>query len=303
MSSFSVNDIKQLRQATGAGMMDCKNALAENSGDMEASIDWLRKKGLLKAAKKSQRVAAEGLVGVAVIDNEGCLVEINSETDFVARNEKFQELVKHVTLIGITCKGNKEAILKSQYADQSITVEEKITELISVIGENITLRRSVYMHTQEGVLASYLHNAIAEGIGRIGILCALKGDNKEACETQAKSLAMHIAAAQPLAMRKEDIADDIIQKEKAIYMEQAQNSGKPEHVIEKLIEGQLRKFYEQSVLPLQVHVVDGKKTVEHVLKESGNLVIEGFERFFLGEGIEKDETSFSDEVNAMASGN
>jgi len=307
MSTISASMVKELREQTGAGMMDCKAALAEANGDMEAAVDWLRKKGLSKAAKKSGRVAAEGLVAVAGAGKEGAVVEVNSETDFVARNELFQEMVGEIAKVAIGVKGDDEALKAASYPGKSINVVEHIQEMVGTIGENMTFRRSAYLAVENGVVANYVHNKVVEGAGKIGVLVALESEGDAAkLEALGRQIAMHIAAFAPLALTVDDLDPAAVEKERQIYKDQAKDSGKPDNIIEKMVEGRLRKeFFQQAVLLQQGYAMDPKKTVEQVVKEAAGdvgapVAIKGFERMMLGEGIEKEESDFAAEVAAAA---
>jgi elongation factor Ts len=301
--------VKELRTSTGAGMMDCKQALTENNGDMQAAIDWLRTKGLSKAAKKSDRVAAEGLVGVTASGTSGAVVEVNSETDFVARNEQFQELVSQIAGLSTDTGGDVEKLLAANYPTGGGTVDDVLKETIATIGENMTVRRAATISVGEGVVSDYVHNAVAghKTLGKIGVLVALESSaDTEKLSAFGRQLAMHIAAAAPLAMSIDELDSDAIEKERAIYLEQAKESGKPQEIIEKMVEGRLRKeFFQQVVLPQQTFVIDGKATVEQAVKNAEKdlgapVKIAGFVRFALGEGIEKKEDDFAAEVAAAA---
>ncbi len=303
MAEITATIVKELREKTGAGMMDCKKALAETKGDFEAAVDWLRKKGISGAAKKAGRVAAEGLVGIASKgENAAALVEINSETDFVSKNEKFQQLVKTVANSALVAKGNLEA-LKVQSANGK-KVEELVVDGIATIGENLTLRRTAFLEVGTGVVATYLHNAIAEGMGKIAVLVALESTgDKNKLQNLGKQIAMHIAAARPESLNTESLDQSLVQREREIFADQARASGKPENIIEKMIEGRIRKFYEEVVLLEQLFVIDGKtkvrEAVENAAKEIGAPVkVTGFVRFALGEGVQKEEKNFADEVAA-----
>lgn len=307
MTTITASMVKDLREKTGVGMMDCKKALNENDGDIEAAIDWLRAKGLSKAAKKSDRVAAEGLVGVTASGGQGAAVEVNAETDFVARNDQFQDMVAKITSLAGDAGGDTAKLLAATYPGKSETVEAVITESIATIGENMTLRRAAVVEVGEGVVADYVHNKVADGLGKIGVLVGLESAG-DAGKLQAfgRQLAMHVAAAAPLALTADELDQDVIEKERAIYVEQAQASGKPQEIIEKMVEGRLRKeYFQQVVMMQQTFVVDGKATVEQSLKafekELGSSVkITKFVRFALGEGIEKKEDDFAAEVAAAA---
>lgn len=314
MADVSATLVKDLREKTGAGMMDCKKALTETSGDIEAAIDWLRAKGLSKAAKKADRAAAEGVVAAALAGAKGAVIELNSETDFVARNEQFQTAAAGFAKIALDAKDH-DALLAAPSPDGEGSVSDLITRLIATIGENITLRRSAVLSVNEGVVVSYIHNAVKEGMGRIGVLVALEsGGAKPALEEIGKKVAMHIAAANPLALSEGEIPADRVEREKAILVEQVRQDpkaeGKPESVIEKMLEGRLRKFFEESVLLKQVfvHAPDGKQTVEAAVKEAAKaagapITVKAFVRFAVGEGVEKKTDDFAAEVAAMTKPN
>jgi elongation factor Ts len=296
--------VKDLRDKTGAGMMDCKAALNETAGDMEAAVDWLRKKGLSKAAKKAGRVAAEGLIGVAVRDDAGALVEVNSETDFVARNDQFKDFVKTAANLALEEAGDLDRLLAKPVGEA--TVQATLTELIAKIGENMSVRRTAALAVSPGVVASYVHNPASPELGKIGVLVALKSTaDKAKLQALGKQLAMHIAAAAPLALTAEHLPKEVVERERAIQADIARQSGKPENVIEKMMEGRMRKFYEESVLLSQVFVIDGETPVSKVLEKASKdfgapVAIDGFIRFQVGEGIEKVESDFADEVSKMA---
>ena len=310
MSTITASMVKDLREKTGAGMMDCKQALSESNGDVEAAVDWLRAKGLSKAAKKSDRVAAEGLVGVAASANKGAVVEVNAETDFVARNDQFQDMVRNITSLVSEVGDDVAKIQAAPYPGKSATVEEQIKESIATIGENMTLRRAALLEVGDGVVAPYVHNKIADDLGKIGVLVALESTgDKEKLMAFGRQLAMHIAAAAPLALTPDELDAETIQTERAIYLEQAQASGKPQEIIEKMVEGRLRKeYFQQVVLLQQTFVIDGKASVEQAIKEAEKEVgapikVTRFERYALGEGIEKKEDDFAAEVAAAAGTN
>lgn len=296
--------IKALREKTGAGMMDCKKALVETNSNFDEAVDWLRKKGFAAAAKKASRVAADGLIGVMSDNQSATMVEVNSETDFVARNEKFQDFVQKVTNAALNHHCQDVEALKNVSMEQE-TVASVLTDLIAVIGENITLRRIVNMKTSQGVVASYIHSMAAPHVGKIGVLVNLNSDgNTDKLAEFGKKLAMHIAASNPQYLRISDIPSSVIEHEKTILLEQIKDSNRPQNVIEKMIEGRIRKFYEEVVLEEQVYVMDGKKKVSEVLndfaKEIGHEVkIQEFSKFVLGEGIEKEESDFRAEVESM----
>jgi elongation factor Ts len=297
--------VKALRDKTGAGMMDCKAALKETNGDMEAAIDWLRKKGLSKAAKKADRVAAEGLIGIAVGGDSGALIEVNAETDFVARNDQFKEFVKNAAEIALKEAGDVEKLL-AKPMNGGASVKDTLTHMVATIGENMSVRRAVALSVNPGVVAAYVHNASSPELGKIGVLVALKSTaDKAKLSALGKQLAMHVAAAAPLALTPEHLPKDVVERERAIQADIARQSGKPENVIEKMMEGRMRKFYEESVLMSQTFVIDGEtqigKVVEKASKDLGTPVtIDGFVRFQVGEGIEKIESDFADEVSKMA---
>jgi len=299
--------VKDLRDKTGAGMMDCKGALAETKGDIEAAIDLLRKKGLAKAAKKGGRIAADGLVGLAIAPGKGAIVEVNSETDFVARGDGFQAFVRTVSELALKADGNLDRLLTASFPGGGTTAEA-LTNLIAKLGENMSIRRSSGISVSPGVVASYVHNATGPDLGKIGVLVALESA-ADATKLMAlgKQLAMHIAAASPLALSVADVPADVAARERAIFAEQARESGKPENVIEKMVEGRMRKFYEEQVLLSQTFVIDMEtqvgKVLENASKELGAKVqIKSFLRFQVGEGIDKPVTDFAAEVKATAAG-
>ena len=308
MAEITAQLVKDLREKTGAGMMDCKKALSETNGDTEAAIDWLRKKGLAAAAKKSGRVAAEGLVGVATASNAGAAIEINAETDFVARNVIFQDFVDTAAKIALEVKGDVEALKGKPHPGESRTVSEQLTHLIATIGENMAIRRAAALAVDNGVVASYIHTAIRPGLGRIGVLVALQSTgDKEKLLAFGKQLAMHVAAANPQFLGIADVDPTVLQREQAIYRDKAAASGKPADIIEKMVVGSTRKYYEEVVLTEQAYIMDDKTkvsaAVEKAAKEIGAPVtLAGFIRFGLGEGIEKAETDFAAEVAAAAGG-
>jgi len=306
MAEITAALVKELREKTGAGMMDCKKALAETQGDLEGAVDWLRKKGLAAAAKKAGRVAAEGLVGVATAGTAGACVEVNAETDFVARNETFQGYVAKVTDLALSTDGDLEALKALPYPGTGRTVAEELTHLVATIGENMNLRRAAKLTVTEGVVASYMHGALVPGLGKIGCLVALEssGDKEKLLEL-GKQIAMHVAAARPEALDIADVDSSNLERERDVLSEQARASGKPEEIIQKMVEGRIRKYYEEVVLLEQVFVVDGetkvRKVVENAAKTVGAPVkLTGFVRFALGEGIEKEASDFAAEVASMA---
>ena len=310
MTTITASMVKDLRERTGVGMMDCKKALNENDGNIDAAIDWLRAKGLSKAAKKSDRVAAEGLVGVIASGKQGALAEVNAETDFVARNEQFQDMVRNITSLAPEATGDTAKLLAATYPGKAESVEAVLTEAIATIGENMTLRRSAVVSVGEGVVADYVHNKVSDGLGKIGVLVALESSgDADKLLAFGRQLAMHVAAAAPLALTPDELDSDTIEKERAIYLEQAQASGKPQEIIEKMVEGRLRKeYFQQVVLLQQTFVVDGKATVEQAVKAfekelASPVKVAQFVRYALGEGIEKKEDDFAAEVAAAAGTN
>ncbi len=296
--------VKELREKTGAGMMDCKVALQETGGDMEAAVDWLRTKGLAKAAKKAGRVAAEGLIGIAEDGRKAAIVELNSETDFVARNEQFQALVSRVAQAALGTGGSLDEVLAAQLPGAGKTVEGAITDAVATIGENMTLRRTAAIEVSEGVVAGYIHSAVAPGLGKIGVLVGMQSSGDTAkLAALGRQIAMHVAAANPLALDVGGLDPEVVARERAVFAEQARGSGKPEAIIDKMVEGRLRKFYEEAVLLKQVFVVDGERPIETVLADAAKEVgapvsLTGFVSFRLGEGVEKEESDFAAEVAA-----
>ena len=310
MTVVSASMVKALRDKTGAGMMDCKAALTETNGDMEQAIDWLRKKGLSKAANKADRIAAEGLIGVSVSGKTGAVVEVNSETDFVARNPQFQEMVRAIASLAPQAKGDLAKLLALPFPGKSVPVEDHVKEMVATIGENMSVRRTAEVSVGDGVVADYVHNKVADGLGKIGVLVALesKGDKTE-ITSLGRQLAMHIAAASPAAVSAEQLDPALIERERAVYTEQAKASGKSDDIIGKMVEGRLRKeFYQQVVLLQQTFLGaggDGKATVEQVLKEAEKkagapIKVTKFVRYALGEGIDRKSEDFAAEVAAAA---
>jgi len=298
--------VKQLRDSTGVGMMDCKKALAETNGDMEAAIDWLRTRGLAKAAKKADRVAAEGLIGVATAGNKAAVVEVNSETDFVARNEQFQAIVANVAKLGLDADGDVVKLGEMPFPGSGHSVSAELTEAIAKIGENMNLRRTALLEVTDGVVESYVHNAVKPGLGKIGILVALESTGDKAqLSTLGKQLAMHIAATNPLAITPDELDQEVVARERAIILEQVKESGKPADIAEKMVEGRIRKYYEEVTLLAQTFVIDGETKVGDALKKAEKDVgapvkLTKFIRYALGEGIEKAESDFAAEVAATA---
>jgi len=297
--------VKELREKTGVGMMDCKNALAETGGDMEAAVDWLRAKGLAKAAKKAGRVAAEGLIGVASGDGKAVMVEVNSETDFVARNAEFQSLVSAIAEAALATDGSLDAILAAKLKGGA-SVEDTLKSAIATIGENMTLRRAAMISVAPGAVASYVHSAVAPGLGKIGVIVGLESaGDRDKLVAIGRQVAMHVAAASPLAVREEEVDPAVVARERSVFAEQAKESGKPEAIIAKMVEGRIRKFYEEVVLLSQNFVVDSEKTVGTAVKAAEGDVgapinVTEFVVFRLGEGVEKVETDFAAEVAAAA---
>jgi elongation factor Ts len=310
MTEVTASMVKALREKTGAGMMDCKTALTETKGDMEQAVDWLRKKGLSKAAKKADRVAAEGLIGLTAKDSQGAIVEVNSETDFVARNPQFQDMVRGITSLAPTAKGDLAKLLALPYPGKTASVEDHVKEMVATIGENMSVRRTAEVSVADGVVSDYVHNKAAEGLGKIGVLVGLesKGD-KTAIAALGRQLAMHIAAASPAAVSAEQLDPALVERERAVYTEQAKASGKSADIIAKMVEGRLRKeFYQQVVLLQQTFLGaggDGKATVEQIVKAAEKtsgapIKITKFVRYALGEGIDKKDEDFAAEVAAAA---
>jgi elongation factor Ts len=309
MTTVTASMVKELRDKTGAGMMDCKAALVETKGNIEEAVDWLRKKGLSKAAKKADRVAADGLIGVSAMGKSGAAVEVNAETDFVARNETFQDMVRQITSLAAGTGGDLQKLLAAKYPGKQISVAEQVQEMIATIGENMSVRRTAALSVKEGAVASYVHNRVADGVGRIGVLVGI--ESKGAADKLAdvgRQIALHVAAAQPQAVSADQLDKTAIERERSVYLEQAKASGKAEDLIEKMVEGRLRKeFFGQVVLMQQVFMGpagDGKMTVEQYLKAEEKaagapIKVANFIRYALGEGIEKKETDFAAEVAAL----
>ena len=306
--SITAAMVKELRDKTGAGMMDCKKALAETGGDMEAAIDWLRAKGIAKADKKSGRTAAEGLIAVASEGKSAVVVEVNSETDFVARNDGFQELARSIAAVALSTDGSAEAISASTVPSTGKSVTDTVKDAIAHIGENMSFRRSAKLTVEDGVVATYVHNAVADGLGKLGVLVAVKSTgNADALNLIGRQVAMHIAATNPLALTSDDVDPVVADRERNVFIEQARESGKPEAIIEKMVEGRMRKFYEEVALLSQAFVVNPDQTVGEAVKASAEqagapVEITAFVRFQLGEGIEKEESDFAAEVAAAAKG-
>ena len=304
--AVSAQQVKELRELTGVGMMDCKKALQETAGDMEAAVDWLRTRGLAKAAKKAGRIAAEGLVGVSIDGSKGSIVEVNSETDFVARNEQFQSIVGNVAKLASEAAGNIEKLAEMPFPGTGRSVAAELTDAIAKIGENMTLRRSSVIEVSDGAIGSYVHNSVKLGMGKLGVIVGLESTgDKNVLLALGKQLAMHIANTNPLSVSPEDIDPAVVAKEREIFVEQAKESGKPADVIEKMVEGRVRKFYEEQTLLAQTFVIDGESKVKDVVaraeKDAGAPIkVTSFVRYALGEGIEKAETDFAAEVAATS---
>jgi elongation factor Ts len=304
MTTITAEMVKTLRERSGAGMMDCKKALAENNGDMEAAIDWLRAKGISKAEKKSGRTAAEGLIGIASGGHKAVVVEVNSETDFVARNEAFQDLVRGVANVALTTDGKVESVAAATYPATGKSVEDTIKDAVATIGENMTLRRSVLLEVSEGTVATYIHNAAGDGIGKLGVLVALKSaGDKEVLWSVGRQVAMHIAATNPLAIRPEEVDPAVAERERNVFIEQSRASGKPDNIIEKMVDGRMRKFFEEVALLSQAFVINPDITVGQAIKDAekqagASIEVTGMARLLLGEGVEKEETDFAAEVAA-----
>ena len=302
MAQITAALVKELREKTSAGMMDCKKALNETGGDLNAAADWLRTKGIAKADKKASRIAAEGLVAVAISGSTGALVEVNSETDFVARNDGFQAAVAEVAQLGLTVNSDKE--LASAVTASGVNVTEMFKKLVGKIGENMSFRRMTRLSVSQGVVAGYIHNAVSDGMGKIGVLVALEssGDN-EKLEVLAKKIAMHIAATNPLALSENDLDSSVVDKERAMLKAEALESGKPEAIVDKMVEGRMKKFFKESVLLTQTFVMDGERSVFKVIEDeaasiNSDIKMVAFSRMSLGEGIEKKEENFAAEVAA-----
>ena len=308
MAEITAGLVKELREKSGAGMMDCKKALQENGGDIETSMDWLRTKGLSKAAKKADRVAAEGLVAIALRPNgagmTAAAIELNAETDFVARNELFQAAARNVAKVALDTDGSVEAISAAKTADGE-TVADAITNLIATIGENMMLRRAARFEVAQGAVATYVHNKTAPDLGRIGVLVAIEGAGEQAKLAElGQKIAMHVAATAPLSLSTDDLDPAAVERERAIFTEQALESGKPAAVVEKMVEGRIRKFFEEVVLLKQAFVMNPDQTIEQLVAEAGKTLgspvkVAGFVRLALGEGVEKKQEDFAAEVAAV----
>jgi elongation factor Ts len=306
MTEITASQVKELREKTGAGMMDCKKALIETAGDFEDAVDWLRKKGLAAAAKKAGRVAAEGLIGLALDGPRGALVEVNSETDFVARNEQFQAFVRQAATLALGAGGDIDALSRAETPGGG-TLGDELARLVGTIGENLILRRTAALTADPGVVAGYVHNQVEPGLGKIGVLVALRSTGDSAALADlGKKLAMHVAAAAPSAIDKDGVDPALLNREREILAEQARASGKPEDIIAKMVEGRLRKYYEEVCLLEQTYVIDGEtkvaKILDQVAKDLGaEVAVVGMVRFLLGEGIERASSDFAAEVAAQLS--
>lgn len=307
MAEITAGLVRDLREKSGAGMMDCKKALVENNGNLEEAVDWLRKKGLAAAAKKAGRVAAEGLVGVATSGVAGAIVEINAETDFVARNDQFQGFVSAVADLALKKECDIDS-LKAEQFNAEQTVEGQVTHLIATIGENMNLRRIARLTVSQGVVSSYIHNATAPGLGKIGVLVALESAaDASKLDELGRKIAMHVAAASPIALRIEDVDPSVLDRERNVLIEQARASGRPEDIIQKMVEGRVRKYYDDVVLLEQAFVLDGQTKISQVVEQASKdlgspVTLTAFVKFTLGEGIEKVVTDFAAEVQAQVAG-
>ena len=305
--SIKLEDIKKLREETGAGMMDCKTALNENNGDYDKSVEWLRKKGIAQAAKKTSRSAQEGVIGISVDNNVASIIEVNSETDFVAKNEQFLDLVAKILPISHQ-NGENIDQLNNAVLENGLTIKDYVTESIGKIGENIVLRRVKTLKSDQGFMSSYIHNSITKDLGKIGVLLAVKDSSpNDDSRLLAKQISMHIAASKPLALESKDVDSKLVEKEKEIFSEQAKASGKPDNIIEKMVEGRIRKFYEEVTLLNQNFVMDGKTKIDDLItefnkKNNSDFQLLDFVRFELGEGLEKEENNFADEVKSIVAG-
>jgi elongation factor Ts len=304
--TLSASMVKELREKSGAGMMDCKKALLETDGNIEQAIDWLRKQGLSAVAKKSTRVAAEGLVGVIVKSNQGALIEINSETDFVARNELFQRFVKTCSDLSLVCNGDINALKQMQYPNTGRTVDQELSNNIATIGENMNIRRSNILKVSNGMVIPYIHNSVADGLGKLGVLVALESEvDNEKLLVVGKQIAMHVAATSPKSLNIEDLDEGLVNRERKVLIDQAVASGKPKEIAEKMVAGRMQKYFQEVVLNEQISVVDGETKIKDVVKKLENdldseVKLSGFKIIKLGEGIEVSENDFAAEVAATA---
>ena len=304
--TLSASMIKELREKSGAGMMDCKKALVESNGNMEDAIDWLRKQGLSAVTKKSSRVAAEGLIGISINGVQGAMVEINSETDFVARNEIFQNFVKNCSNLVLTHKSDIDSLKKSPFPNTDRSVDQELSNNIAIIGENMKIRRVEYLEVSQGLLVSYIHNKITEDLGKLGVIVAIESQAKEHQLFEVgKQIAMHIAATSPKSININDLDDDLVKREREVLIDQVLSSGKPKEIAEKMVQGRLQKFYQEVVLNEQVSVIDGETKIKDIIKKLSNdlgteVRIKDFKILKLGEGIEVAENDFAAEVAATA---
>ena len=304
--ALSASMVKELREKSGAGMMDCKKALIETGGILEDAVDWLRKQGLSAVAKKSNRVAAEGLIGITIKDNCGAMIEINSETDFVARNDLFQNFVKTCSELVLSSKNDIDVLQNLPFPNSNRSVNEELTNNIATIGENMNIRRAEYLEVSKGVLISYVHNSVAEGLGRLGVLVALETEiqNNDIKEI-GKQIAMHIAATSPKSLNIEDLDPEVVKRERQVLIDQAMSSGKPKEIAEKMVKGRMHKFFQEVVLNEQVSVIDGETKIKDLIKRTSlefktEIKIKGFKVLKLGEGVEIEESDFAAEVAATA---
>ena len=304
--ALSASMVKELREKSGAGMMDCKKALIETDGKLEDAVDWLRKQGLSAVAKKSNRVAAEGLIGITIKDNSGAMIEINSETDFVARNELFQNFVKTCSELVLSSKNDIDVLQNLAFPNANRSVNEELTNNIATIGENMNIRRAEYLEVSKGVLISYVHNSVAEGLGRLGVLVALETDaQNNNIKEIGKQIAMHIAATSPKSLNIEDLDPEVVERERQVLFDQAMTSGKPKEIAEKMVQGRMHKFFQEVVLNEQVSVIDGETKIKDLIKRTSlelktEIKIKGFKVLKLGEGVEIEESDFAAEVAATA---
>ncbi|MGJ8564070.1 MAG: translation elongation factor Ts [Alphaproteobacteria bacterium] len=306
MAQITAKLVKDLRDQTSAGMMDCKKALTETDGDLEAAIDWLRTKGIAKADKKASRIAAEGLVAIALAGTKGAVVEVNSETDFVARNGEFQGAVAEITELALAA--DDFAGLQASQTKAGVSVAEHLTNLVAKIGENMSARRMDKIEVSEGVVTGYIHNSVTDGMGKIGVLVGLQSSGDVAKLNElGKKIAMHIAATNPLALNVEDLDNAVVAKERQMLSDEARESGKPEAIIDKMVEGRMTKFFKESVLTTQIFVMDGERSIAQVVEDEGkaigaDITLTAYSRMELGEGIEKKEEDFAAEVAAAVAG-
>ena len=304
--ALSASMVKELREKSGAGMMDCKKALIETDGRLEDAVDWLRKQGLSAVAKKSNRVAAEGLIGITIKDNSGAIIEINSETDFVARNELFQNFVKTCSELVLSSKNDIDVLKKIPFPNANRSVNEELINNIATIGENMNIRRAEYLEVSKGILISYVHNSVAEGLGRLGVLVALEtGIQNNDIKEIGKKIAMHIAATSPKSLNIEDLDPEVVERERQVLIDQAMSSGKPKEIAEKMVQGRMHKFFQEVVLNEQVSVIDGETKIKDLIKRTSlelktEIKIKGFKVLKLGEGVEIEESDFAAEVAATA---